>query len=190
MKRLKLIICVLAGLMVLTACAQKKNTEMNKETISKVLVTYFSATGTTKNVAEKIADITGGDLYEIVPEMPYTSADLNWNDNTARSSVEMQDLSFRPAIKGKCDNINGYDVIFIGFPIWWYTNPTIINTFIEAHNLQDKTLVPFATSGGSTIARSCQDLKNLYPDYKWIDGRLLNNPTESELMSWTKSIIK
>ena len=157
---------------------------------NKILVTYFSATGTTGRVAEKLAAVAGGDLYEIAPEIPYSSADLNWNDRKSRSTVEMQDLASRPAIKGLCENIGEYDVVFIGFPIWWDTHPTIINTFIEAHNLKGKRLVPFATSGGSSIAKSCEDLKKTYPDYEWVDGRLLNNDSESELKNWTDNIIK
>ncbi len=189
MKKLIILIFAVTGMLAMAGCAQKKSNEMKQEN-NKVLVTYFSATGTTKRVAEDIARLTGGDLFEIAPEAPYTSADLNWNDSTSRSSVEMRDPSSHPAIKDRCDNIGDYDVVFIGFPIWWYTNPTIINTFIEAHDLKGKKLVVFATSGGSTIEKAIEDLKNNYPEYEWIDGALLNNRPETELKAWTDSIIK
>ena len=151
-----------------------------------VLVAYFSATGVTKGVAQELAEITGGDLYEITPEKPYTEADLDWHDKQSRSSVEMADLKSRPAIKGKVDDIGKYDVVFIGFPIWWYTAPTIVNTFIEANDLKGKTLIPFATSGGSTIKKACDDLKATYPDLKWQPGRLLNDATPDTIKTWLK----
>lgn len=155
MKRISLIVCAVAAIF-LTACAQQKQKE-NKE--MKTLVAYFSATGVTKGAAEKLAEVTGGDLYEIQPEVPYTDADLDWQDKQSRSSVEMADLSSRPAIKGKVENLNDYDTVFIGFPVWWYTAPTIINTFIEANDLKGKTVIPFCTSGGSSIKKSAEDLK-------------------------------
>ena len=151
----------------------------------KTLIAYFSASGVTKGVAQRLAQVTGGDLYEITPEQPYTDADLNWHDSTSRSSVEMKDLSSRPAIKGRVNNLADYDVVYVGFPIWWYTAPTIVNTFIEANDLKGKTVIPFATSGGSTIEKACNDLKNAYPDINWGEGRLLNNATEAELKEWT-----
>lgn len=153
---------------------------------SKVLVAFFSATGVTKGVAKDLADVTGGDLYEITPEKPYTEADLDWHDKQSRSSMEMKDLKSRPAIKGKVENIGDYDVVFIGFPIWWYTAPTIVNTFIEANDLKGKTLIPFATSGGSTIDKACTDLKATYPDLQWQKGRLLNDATPDSIRTWLK----
>ena len=145
----------------LTACSQGNNKKESKTTTQtiekqedkemKTLVVYFSATGTTKAAAQRLAQEFDADLYEITPEVPYTAADLNWRDKTSRSTIEMQDKTSRPAIKGRCENIADYDTVWIGFPIWWYTAPTIINTFIEAHDLSGKTLNVFATSGGSRL---------------------------------------
>ena len=135
MKRITFIICAVAMLMSTTACAQ--NNKENKE-MKRTLVAYFSATGTTRAAAQRLAKEKNADLYEIAPAVPYTSADLDWRDKQSRSTKEMQDKSSRPAIKGTCDNIADYDTIWIGFPIWWYTAPTIINTFIEAHDLSVK----------------------------------------------------
>ena len=114
------------------------------------------------------------DFFEIVPEQLYTAADLDWRDKTSRSTIEMQDKSSRPAIKGRCENIADYDTVWIGFPVWWYTAPTIVNTFIEAHDLSGKTLNVFATSGGSGVEGSANDLKNAYPQYTWGESRLMN----------------
>ena len=155
----------------------------NKEG-GKTLVAYFSATGTTKKAAEQLAEIIGADLYEIEPEQPYTDADLDWHNDQSRSSVEMKDLSSRPAIKGIVENLADYDKVYIGFPIWWYTAPTIINTFIEKNDLKGKTLIPFATSGGSSIKRSCDDLKTSYPDLTWKEGKLLNDINKEEIEKW------
>lgn len=184
MKRISLIVCAVAAIF-LTACAQQKQKE-NKE--MKTLVAYFSATGVTKGAAEKLAEVTGGDLYEIQPEVPYTDADLDWQDKQSRSSVEMADLSSRPAIKGKVENLDDYDTVFIGFPVWWYTAPTIINTFIEANDLKGKTVVPFCTSGGSSIKKSAEDLKKAYPDLNWKEGKLLNRISKEELETWVKGL--
>ena len=135
----------------------------------KALVTYFSASGVTRNAAKQVADIIGADLFEITPEQLYTDADLDWRDKQSRSTIEMNDKSSRPAIKdgGKVENLDQYDVVYVGFPIWWYTAPTIINTFIEANDFAGKTIVPFATSGGSSIDQACKDLKAAYPKYKF-----------------------
>ena len=154
----------------------------------KTLVAYFSATGVTKGAAEKLAEVTGGDLYEIQPEVPYTDADLDWQDKQSRSSVEMADLSSRPAIKGKVENLDDYDTVFIGFPVWWYTAPTIINTFIEANDLKGKTVIPFCTSGGSSIKKSAEDLKKAYPDLNWKEGKLLNRISKEDLETWVKGL--
>ena len=183
MKRITLILA--ACCLILTACAQnnKKNKD-NKETTQtnetkenkemKTLIVYFSATGNTKAAAQKLAKEFNADLYEITPEVPYTSADLDWRDKTSRSTIEMQDKTSRPAIKGKCENIADYDTVWIGFPVWWYTAPTIVNTFIEAHDLSGKTLNVFATSGGSDVKDSYNDLKKAYPQYTWGESRLMN----------------
>ena len=182
---------VVAATAALTACAGTAKTETNQPTEEtkemKTLVAYFSASGVTEGVAKQIATATGGDLFKIDPEQPYTDADLDWTDKSSRSTLEMQDKSSRPAIASKVDNIADYDVIYLGFPIWWYTAPTIINTFMEANNLKGKTVIPFATSGGSTIDKACEDLKAAYPDVNWKSGRLLNNVTDDDLRQWADS---
>ena len=142
--------------------------------MNKTLVAYFSATGTTKAAARRLAKELGADLYEIAPEQPYTSADLDWRDKQSRSTKEMTDKGSRPAIKGRCENIKDYDTVWIGFPIWWYTAPTIVNTFIEAHDLGGKTLCVFATSGSSDVTGAANDLKGAYPQYTWGESRLMN----------------
>jgi len=154
-----------------TACAQ--NRKENKE-MKRTLVAYFSATGTTKRAAQQLAKEKDADLFEIAPAVPYTAADLDWRDKSSRSTLEMKDKSSRPAIKGTCANMADYDTVWIGFPVWWYTAPTIINTFIEAHDLSGKTICVFATSGGSGVSGSANDLKKAYPQYKWGESRLLN----------------
>ena len=135
-------------------------------------------------MAEKLAAAIDSDLYEIKPAVPYTSADLNWRDRHSRSSVEMNDPKSRPAIKGRKENIADYDVIFIGYPIWWDLAPRIINTFIESHDLKGKTVIPFATSGGSTLAGSAAALKKTYPTLNWKEGRLLNRADEKSIRNW------
>jgi flavodoxin len=154
------------------ACAQNQSKQSNN--MKKTLVVYFSATGTTKAAAERLATEFNADLFEIAPEQPYTAADLDWRDKTSRSTLEMQDKASRPAIAAKCDNIAQYDTVWIGFPVWWYTAPTIVNTFIEAHDLSGKVLNVFATSGGSGVEGSANDLKKAYPQYQWGDKRLMN----------------
>ncbi len=173
---------VLALVFGLVACAQNKKGEskMNENVKKHVLVAYFSATGTTKEAATQLAKAANADLYEIVPEKPYTSADLDWNDDNSRSSVEMKNLKSRPAIKGKVDNMAQYDTVYVGFPIWWYTAPTIINTFVESNDLKGKTVITFATSGGSTVAKATKNLKAAYPDINWKEGSLLNGRTLQE----------
>ena len=151
-------------------------------------MTYFSASGVTKGAAQELAGIIGADLYEIVPEQLYTDADLDWRDKNSRSTIEMNDKSSRPAIKGKMENLDQYDVVYVGFPIWWYTAPTIINTFLEANDFTGKIIVPFATSGGSTIDKACKDLKATYPQYKFGEGKLLNSIEKSEVEKWAASI--
>ena len=177
MKHITLIIA--ACCLMLTACGQNTNNnntnnQTNDKTMKKTLIVYFSATGNTKAAAQKLAKEFNADLYEIIPEVPYTAADLDWRDKQSRSTIEMQDKSSRPAIKGRCDNIADYDVVWIGFPVWWYTAPTIVNTFIEAHDLSGKTLNVLATSGGSGVEGSASDLKKAYPQYTWGESRLMN----------------
>ena len=123
-------------------------------------------------------------LHEILPEKAYTDADLDWRDSTSRSSVEMADKSSRPAITALLPDMAAYDTIYVGFPIWWYTAPTIINTFMESYDFKGKTVIPFATSGGSTIDKACDDLKKAYPNVNWLPGRLLNNATKDDLKQW------
>lgn len=171
MKRIVTILCMVAVLMGADAYAQ--NRKENKE-MKRTLVAYFSATGTTKAAAQKLAKEKEADLFEITPAVPYTSADLDWHDKQSRSSKEMKDKSSRPAIKNTCPNIADYDTVWIGFPVWWYTAPTIINTFIEAHNLSGKVICVFATSGGSGVKGSASDLKKAYPQYTWGESRLMN----------------
>ena len=176
MKHITLII--VACCLMLGACAQNQNNSSVKtiqpSSNMKTLVVYFSATGTTKAAAQRLAQEFNADLYEITPEVPYTAADLDWRDKTSRSTIEIQDNTSRTAIKGRCENIADYDTVWIGFPIWWYTAPTIVNTFIETHDLSGKTLNVFATSGGSGVSGSAKDLKNAYPQYTWSENRLMN----------------
>lgn len=166
----------------MTACTNKTEAQSDKQ--HKTLVAYFSATGTTKAAAEKIAAATGGELFAIEPQKPYTQADLDWTDKQSRSSVEMSDASSRPALKAKKTDIAAYDTIYIGFPIWWYTAPRIINSFIEAHNLKGKVIFPFATSGSSSIEASVNDLRKSYPTLDIRDGKLLNRATDKTVREW------
>ena len=146
------------------------------------LVTYFSASGVTEARAKELARVTGADLYEIAPEVPYTKADLNWMNKNSRSSVEMKDKSSRPALKETEHDFSAYDEIYVGFPIWWYTAPTIINTFLETFDLTGKKIVLFATSGGSSISRAVSDLKNQYPQLNIAGGKLLNGKVTGDII--------
>ena len=185
---MKKIAMMLAALLTisLSACSQGNKKE-NKE-MKKVLIAYFSASGVTEGVAMQLAEVTGGDLHKIQPEQPYTDADLDWRDKQSRSSVEMQDKNSRPAITNKLANMQDYDVVYVGFPIWWYTAPTIINTFMEAYDFKGKTVIPFATSGGSSIKKACKDLKAAYPDVNWKEGKLLNRVSKQDLDTWVKGL--
>lgn len=154
-----------------------------------VLVAYFSCSGTTRRMAEKLAAATGADLYEIVPERPYTAADLDWKNRMSRTSVEMRDPSSRPAIAGSLPDMRNYEIVFLGFPVWWYIAPTIINTFIEGCNLAGKKVVPFATSGGSGIANCEKNLRLVYPQINWKAGKLLNGSlSKAEMDEWLEKI--
>ena len=151
---------------------------------NKSLVTYFSASGVTKKVAEKLAEAAGADLFEIKPEVAYTEADLNWMDKKSRSSIEMNDKSFRPAIAEKCNNMADYDVVYIGFPIWWYVAPTIINTFLESYDFSGKTIVLFATSGGSGFGNTVAELKRSVSDTTVIkEGKVFNSGVSKDQLS-------
>ena len=186
------IILTLAAVMTMSfaACAQNNKREKNMQTEKKPLVVYFSATGTTVRAARMIADVTGGTLCEIVPQQTYTSDDLDWNDKQSRSSVEMNNPDARPAVKDTKIDFAAYDVIFIGYPIWWNQAPRIINTFIESHDLKGKTLVPFATSGGSGINNSAEELKKTYPDLEWQKGKLLNGANCDVIRAWVSDLAK
>lgn len=155
----------------------------------KILVAYFSASGVTAKAAWKLAEAAGADLFEIRPEVPYTSADLNWMDKKSRSSVEMNDPSSRPAIAERLPDMEKYDVIFVGFPIWWYVAPTIINTFLESYDFSGKTIIPFATSGGSGLGRTNDKLKPSCPGAILLNGRLLNGGiSEDTLKKWVEDL--
>lgn len=155
---------------------------------NRILVTYFSATGTTAAVAEKIAKAIDATLHTITPVKPYTNDDLNWNDKQSRSSKEMNDPKARPAIAGNTIDMGDYDIVFLGYPIWWNQAPRIINTFIENHDLKGKTVVPFATSGSSSIGNSVKELKKNYPDLNWAEGKLLNHADEMVIRQWAEEI--
>ena len=154
----------------------------------KTLVAYFSATGTTEQVAKELADVTGGTLYEIKPEVRYTDADLDWHDRNSRSSVEMMNKNSRPAIIKDLNDADGYDRIFIGFPVWWYTAPTIINTFIETYGFEGKTVILFATSGGSTIDKANKVFAAAYPTINWKPGKTLNGASKAAIKVWVEGL--
>ena len=152
--------------------------------MSKKLVAYFSASGTTKEAAKRLAKAVGADLFEIRPAIPYTSADLNWMDKKSRSSVEMNDPDSRPEIAETMPNMADYDTVFIGFPIWWYVAPHIIHTFLESCDFSGKTLVPFATSGGSGMGKTVDELRKLCPNADWKAGKLVNGASDQALAAW------
>ncbi|MBP3918295.1 MAG: NAD(P)H-dependent oxidoreductase [Clostridia bacterium] len=152
---------------------------------ANVLVAYFSATNTTEGVAQTVADILGADLYEIMPEQPYTDADLNYHDDNSRSTIEMNDPNARPAISGSVENMEEYDIVFIGYPIWWGEAPRILNTFVESYDFSDKTVVPFCTSGGSGVGSSASNLERLTSGAVWLSGTRLNgNASRSSVADW------
>ena len=157
--------------------------------MSNRLVAYFSASGTTARVAKNLAQAADADLYEIKPAVPYTSADLNWMDKKSRSTVEMNDRSFRPPLADTDAPIAGHDTILLGFPIWWYVAPTIINTFLESYDFSGKTIVLFATSGGSGFGKTVASLAPSCPGATMKEGRLLNgNPSQADLKKWVESL--
>lgn len=157
--------------------------------MTPTLVAYFSATGTTARAARAISDAIGADLYEIAPAEPYTSADLNWNDRASRSSREMDDESCRPAIAGTVSNMDVYDTVFVGFPVWWYVEPRIIDTFLESYDFSGKTVVPFATSGGSGLGRAPQRMQQIAAGSTVTGGKLLNGRQSADaLRAWAESL--
>ncbi len=153
--------------------------------MSKTLVAYFSASGTTAKVAKKMAEAIGADLFEIKPETPYSGADLNWQNKNSRSSVEMNDRSSRPAIAVKAADMPQYDVVFVGFPVWWYREPSIIDTFMESYDFAGKTVIPFATSGGSGLGDSAVNMQKLAKGAKVVNGkRFSGSASAEELKAW------
>ena len=190
LNKLFLMIClmsVLCGFSVV--CAQQAEQSPVEE--RDVLVVYFSATGTTKGVAEKIAALTDADIFEIVPAEPYTSADLNWNDRNSRTSVETDDPSCRPAIDGEPVDLEGYSTIFIGYPIWWGDIPRIMSTFVESYEFGEITMIPFCTSASSGVGQSDKHLEEQAGSGKWQKGtRLQGNISEEALLSWISEKIE
>ena len=152
--------------------------------MSKKLVAYFSASGVTKSYAEKLAKAADADLFEIKPAVPYTKADLDWMDKNSRSTVEMKNPDSRPEIAEKLKDMEKYDTVFLGFPIWWYVAPTIVDTFLESYDFSNKTIIPFATSGGSGMGKTSDVLRKVCPDADIKDGKVINNMSESTLADW------
>lgn len=191
MKHLTLIIVALVAMTgLLAACTSKKQDSAAAavESNRNVMVCYFSATGTTEKAAQRIADLTGGTLHNIAPEVAYTDSDLDWRDTLSRSYEEMHNRDFRPALKDSVTDMSDYSVVFIGYPNWWNTHPTIINTFIESNNLQGKTIIPFMTSGGSDITNSEKELHEAYPELNIAKGFLMNGVSDEEIKEWLNEI--
>ena len=184
--------CMITGCLalctVMTANAQNSKKNDNVMSNKKTLVAYFSATGTTMEAASKLAKVANADLHEIIPEVPYMPADLNWRDKSSRSTVEMENKSSRPAIANRVENMEQYDTVFVGYPIWWYIAPTIINTFLEQYDLTGKTVVPFFTSGGSGAGQTMKYLKPSAPGANWVDPKNLNYMGEAEMKNWIDSL--
>ena len=156
----------------------------------KILVAVFSASGVTKRVGQEIARVSGGDFYEIVPVERYTDDDLNWMDKKSRSTLEMKDPASRPKISGSLPNLDAYDAVAVGFPIWWGVAPRIIETFLESCDFSGKTILPFCTSGGSGVGRSDTELhKNVSGDVKWAKGVQINRPNEAEIRRWLEKAL-
>ena len=204
MKRILMVLLSLFVLLGLCACTgkeeEKEETETmndtvtevnneNTETEEKTLVVYFSATGTTKGVAERIADVTGADLYEIKAVQEYTDEDLNWNDSNSRTTHEQNDPSCRPEIASEALDLEGYTTVFVGYPIWWGEEPRILDTFVESYDFSDITMIPFCTSGGSGIGRSGKNLEENAGSGTWLEGRRLKaGVSESDIQSWIDSL--
>ncbi len=163
--------------------------QASSDTHKDTIVIYFSATGTTKGVAQRIASVTNADIYEIVPAQPYSSADLDWHDEKSRSTIEMNDSSARPGIAGDKISLDGYKTVYIGYPIWWGDAPRIMSTFVEAYSFEGKTVIPFCTSGSSPIGRSGSNLASQAGSGKWLGGkRLAAGMTEDEIKSWINEL--
>ncbi len=193
---MKNILLIILGLIIIVSGAVfalgNKAEVMEGSTMNKkVLVAYFSATGTTKQVAKNLSEAINADIYEIQPKVPYTNADLNWMDKNSRSTVEMQDHNSRPQIVKDNFSTDNYDTIFLGFPIWWYIAPTIVNTFLEAHDFTNKKIILFATSGGSGFGKTVDNLKkSVSSSTEIVQGKLFNNnPSKEELKKWTEEVL-
>lgn len=171
------------------ACNSGKKAEA-EAAAAPVLVAFFSATGNTRSIAEKIAKATGGDLFDIEPEQPYTEADLDGWNNSARGTLEARNRKLRPGIANRVKNFEKYDTIYLGFPIWWYTAPTIINTFLEQYDTKGKTIIPFATSGGSAYGKSTDDLRPSAPQAHFLPGKVLNDCSQKDIDRWVSSFRK
>lgn len=158
--------------------------------MGKILVAYFSASGVTKGVAEKLAKSANAELFEIIPKHPYTKEDLNWKDKQSRSSVEMNDRSCRPEISSNISDISQYDFVFIGFPVWWYREPSIIDTFMEAYDFSGKTIIPFCTSGGSPLGEAVRNIQSLAKGANVLNGRKFSSEvSENELKKWIDEVL-
>ena len=190
LNKLFLMICLMSVLCAFSA-VYAEQAEQSPVEERDVLVIYFSATGTTKGVAEKIAALTDADIFEIVPAEPYTAADLNWNDRNSRTSVETDDPACRPVIDGEPVDLEGYSTIFIGYPIWWGDIPRIMSTFVESYDFGEITMIPFCTSGGSGVGQSDKHLEEQAGSGKWLKGtRLQGNISEEALLNWISEKIK
>ena len=171
------------------ATETQEEADISEEQGSRILVAYFSATNTTEGVAEHIANGLNAELYEIVPQEPYTDADLDYNDNSSRSTIEMNDPDARPAISGSVENMDQYDIVFLGYPIWWGEAPRIVGTFIESYDFSGKTIVPFCTSGGSGIGSSATNLEQLTSGATWLEGQRLNgSDSQDTVMEWINEL--
>ncbi|MCM1039663.1 MAG: flavodoxin [Ruminococcus sp.] len=196
MKKAIIVLLLLVMILSLAACgnsaeqtAEPSTEEKPEEQGTRVLVAYFSATNTTKGVAQHIAKGLNADIYEIVPEEPYTDADLNYNDNNSRTTIEMNDPDVRPAISGSVENMEQYDIVFLGYPIWWSEAPRIMSTFIESYDFDGKTIVPFCTSGGSGVGSSATNLEQLTDGTEWLAGKRLNgSDSQDTVMEWVNGL--
>lgn len=172
-----------------TASEEQEENTVDREDGKKVLVAYFSATNTTEGVAEQIADGLLADIYEIVPQEPYTDADLDYGDDNSRSSIEMNDSAARPAISGSVEDMEQYEIVFIGYPIWWGDTPRIVSTFVESYDFSGKTVIPFCTSGGSGIGSSGKNLEQLTDGGDWLEGgRLSGGASREDIVSWVNEL--
>ena len=197
MKKLTIVFVMAAFALFLGSCIDSKNENKTEEgdttQVKTTLVAYFTASElrTTERVAKRLAEATDADLFEILPALAYTTEDLDWKDEDSRSTIEMKDSTARPEIAIKLENMDQYTTIYVGFPIWWYTAPRIVNTFLEQYDLTGKTIIPFATSGGSEIGKSGEDLKRASaPNANWIlPGKVLNgNPPVDSLKAWVATL--